>query len=90
MWFGILLAVLMLGLAGIGVLRRRLREDDDQSGSIGFSLDQLETLRQTGELTEQEYQIARNKFLSSHRYLQPPAAAKGKRPDGQSQANSSA
>lgn len=89
MWFGILLGVLMLGLAGIGVLRRRLREDDDQSGSIGFSLDQLETLRETGELTEHEYQIARNKFLARHRFLQPPADPKGKKADRRSQPNSS-
>ena len=72
---GVIVLVLIaaaLMLWGVAVLRRRLREPDHAS-PIGFTLSDLRQLHRSGQMTDAEFERAKEKLLSSARAPAAPA-----------------
>jgi hypothetical protein len=61
LWLGVILLLLGAGAAAIAVVRRLAGRRDLPAG--GFTLQQLRELRDSGALTEQEYERARDAVI---------------------------
>jgi hypothetical protein len=79
----ILLCVAAAGSVLIAVARRWSRSSDLPAGT-GFTLDTLRSLKESGAMSEQEFQQARNKIAKSQsaQFLSPSKTdAKPKKPE---------
>ena len=63
LWFGLLLAVLGIGAAGVTALRRRLRQPGTESSS-GLTIDDLRRHHRQGRLTSEEYENLKRAIIS--------------------------
>lgn len=69
-WLLVALGIMVLGATVAMILYRRLmRRWRNTTPPTGFTLDQLRQLRDQGQLTEQEYQRARQAVLAQIRSL---------------------
>jgi hypothetical protein len=74
-YLGLLFLIILFGGLFLMLYRARLKKKYEQEESFGFSLADLKKLRDNGELSEQEYEVAKNKMLAK---LNVNMAAKGK------------
>ena len=65
-WSAVVVTGLIVLVAALFAARRRLLRRD-QSSLPEFSLDQLRTLRERGDLSDDEYVALRTKMLDRHR-----------------------
>ncbi len=80
-WAMVLIAVVVLGGLAVMALRQRLlAKDGDVGGVGGMSLDQLRAMRRRGELSEEEYEVARDALTSA--LTGRPAGTAPRRPAG--------
>lgn len=71
-WLIGLLVIVILGGAALVIVRNRLKASETASPDTGFTLADLRALRDRGEISEQEYHVARNKIVTSvKKSLQP-------------------
>lgn len=61
-WIGILALIIVIGGAGAVLIRRRMNAADESS-NIGYSLEDLRALRDSGELSEEEFKAAREAMI---------------------------
>lgn len=80
-WLGALIVLIIVAsIVGYWVVRRVKswsQTDDDTAGA--FSLQRLRTMRESGEISEQEYQVMRQTILGQA--AEPPPAAPNPDPD---------
>ncbi len=62
----ILMGMVIVGGVAILLFRRRLHvpDDTDTSSNVGFSLSDLRTMRDQGEITSEEYEATRAKVIA--------------------------
>ena len=88
---GILMIIIVVGFFGIMLFRRKFSEPTthNQSADTGFSLSSIREMRDRGEITNEEYQRARDKIIAKVKSnIAPPAesddtpenTAEGKKP----------
>ena len=81
-WGGILIGVVLVGSVFIMLLRRRLREAPNTTGTdAGFSLSDLRAMRDRGEITPEEYEQTRAKVIAQvkKQATEPPKPKLGPR-----------
>ena len=84
---GLLLALLLVGSAGVWYYRRRLTAGESGS-SAPWTLHDLRQLRAAGQLTEQEYERLRSEIIAqftgrrADSGAESPPRADGDEPDG--------
>ncbi len=59
MWLGVLLAAVLVGGFGLLIIRRRLLDAGIDAGQSGFDLRSLRQMRDRGEISDDEYEVAR-------------------------------
>ena len=59
MWLGVLLAAVLVGGFGLLIIRRRLLDADADGASMGFDLRSLRQMRDRGEISAEEFEVAR-------------------------------
>jgi hypothetical protein len=78
-WSVGLLLALVLGMVGAARLKRRLRQDDFQpAAASGFTLSDLRQMHRAGQLTDAEFERAKEKVLAAAQ----KAAARAAPPPG--------
>jgi len=63
LWIGVLLALVVSATVGLIIARRKLLASDEPSGDEGFTLASLRKLRDAGQLTESEFESARQAMI---------------------------
>lgn len=63
----ILMGLVIIGGAAILIARNRLNATSDSGSDVGFSLSDLRKLRDKGEITPEEYEVARNRVVKNVR-----------------------
>lgn len=63
-WLAILLAVVILGGAAILLIRNKFLSKDEDEQPAGFTLSDLRELRDSGEMSNEEYEAARAKMIA--------------------------
>lgn len=63
MWIGVAIVFLLAGAIVLALIRRRLIQGDDAPADEGLSLHSLRTLRDAGQLSEEEFLRARAALL---------------------------
>lgn len=77
LWGGIIAVLAVIGGSAIMIFRRSVLAKDSDAGSGGFTLEDLRKLRDRGELTAQEYEVARNQITQAvKKSLSAPAKTK--------------
>lgn len=76
MWSAILMGVLLVGMVAIVIARRYLYSESG-STDAGFSLESLRRLHRAGEMTDQEFEAAKNAMIGKLRGEQEPAGDEG-------------
>ena len=62
LWIGVLIAVIMVGFVALMWVRRRMfMGESDQSGGL---MDSLRKMRDTGQMSQQEYDAARKAMVA--------------------------
>ncbi len=64
-WLGLLVLLVLIGGAVAILIRRRMAIDE--SPTIGFTLGDLRTMRDRGEISEEEFEQARDKMVRAVR-----------------------
>jgi hypothetical protein len=64
-WSVALLLVLVCGMIWAMRLKRRLKQDDGPSPSLGFTLSDLRQMHRSGQLTDDEFAKAKEKVLDA-------------------------
>ncbi|MGN6367367.1 MAG: SHOCT domain-containing protein [Phycisphaerae bacterium] len=59
----ILMVIVVVGGAGILLIRRRLNAPDEPEAGVGFSLSELRAMRDRGELTAEEFETAKSRTI---------------------------
>ncbi len=62
-WFGIILALIVAGVTMVYFLRAKLLSDSDPSNSVGFTLGEIREMRASGQMSQTEYEAARDMLL---------------------------
>ncbi len=70
-WLVALLGVVVIGAAGIWVVRRSVRRESD-GGAGGFTLQDLRNMKASGQLSDEEFSRARDSMIEQ---LSEPSAA---------------
>ena len=70
-WLVALLGVVVIGAAGIWVVRRLVRRESD-GGAGGFTLQDLRDMKTSGQLSDEEFNRARDSLIGR---LSEPSAA---------------
>ena len=84
-WGSVLVVVILAGWIIVMIARRRLMAPPNEGISFGFSLQQIEAMHQSGEITDEEYKaLKRRKAEQSARKVQEHLASPGRRPTGRS------
>src|SRR5688500_3986117 len=65
----LLILIIIVGFWGVLRLRRWLKEDDTEPGGIGFTLGDLRAMHKRGEITDEEFERARNQMLDGARAM---------------------
>jgi len=71
-WCSVLIAAVLVGLAAVYWVRKRLMDEPDQSASVGLTLNDLRQLRSDGKITEEEYERARARIAAGMKQQAPP------------------
>ncbi len=79
-WLGGLVVLAVLGAVIMSAARRLLTSDPLEPRSTGFTLDELRTLRDRGELTQEEFDRAKSRFVRMAQRSSSAATAGGKAP----------
>jgi hypothetical protein len=64
-WSAGLLLLLIVGMAGAAALRRRFRQDDAPASVPGFTLSDLRQMHRAGQLTDEEFNKAKEKIVTA-------------------------
>src|SRR3954451_10469397 len=65
MWSAALLILLVVGMVVVARMRRRLRQDDAPAPSLGFTLSDLRQMHRAGQLTDEEFNRAKEKIVAA-------------------------
>ena len=79
-WLGVLMVLVLIGGAAILLLRRSLQSGGG-AGSEGFSLQSLRDLHAAGELTDEEFERAKQAMIGGYRKANTDAPPEGAAPD---------
>ena len=71
-WLILLIGLILIGGAVIYFVRRWLYQDSSSAHDVGFTLQDLRDLHTRGELTDEEFQLAKTRMIG--RLSTPPAA----------------
>lgn len=66
--FWLVVASVVLGIV-FWLIRRWFTREDDPGLSLGFTLDDLRQMHERGELTDEEFELARKKMLAKGRQM---------------------
>lgn len=81
LWGAILIALIVVGGAGVMLVRKWVMAQKEERETEGFSLADLRGLRERGELTEQEYAAARAKTAAR---VKAEVLGRGRKPGAKS------
>jgi hypothetical protein len=69
---GVVIVVLVIAGGGVMLMRRWLKSDDHSPAATGFSLTDLRQLRDSGQMSAEEYERARGKLSAAALRDRPP------------------
>ncbi len=81
LWLGILIVVVIAGGVAIMMYRRKVLANDDASASAGGMMDDLRRMRDSGQMSQEEYDAVRRNLAAkiAGRPLDPgPSASSGR------------
>ncbi len=61
-WSIILIAMVVVGLLAVSWVKKRIQQPDEPA-SAGFSLDDLRKLRRDGQISDEQYERARQRLI---------------------------
>jgi hypothetical protein len=64
-WSVGILILLVVGMAAAARLRRRVRQDDAPAPALGFTLSDLRQMHRAGQLTDDEFNKAKEKIVAA-------------------------
>ncbi len=66
-WGGVLIAVIVVFFGGLWYYRKRLLGGQEDSSGAAWTLDDVQRMRQEGQLTEEEYRALRAALVAAYR-----------------------
>ncbi len=66
-WLLVLFAIILAGFFAVTMLRRYIRSDDSDIGGETFTLGDLRSMLQRGQITQEEYDRLREQIISTVR-----------------------
>jgi hypothetical protein len=85
-WSLVLIVLVVLAFVGILYIRKWMKADDEPTGGTGFGLGELRAMHRRGQLSDEEFERAREKITSAAKAVtsQMPDPAGGRRAPGAS------
>jgi len=80
-WLLLLFALILVGGLFLMWYRAKLKKEETQQEPMGFSLADLKKLRDRGELSPEEYEVAKNRILLKHNANLAGKGAKQNKPE---------
>lgn len=83
-WSIVLIILVVLAFVGILFIKKWMRDDDISTGKTGFGLSELRQMHRRGQLTDAEYEVAKEKMTSAAKAItsKMPDPAGGRRAPG--------